>query len=210
MKKKSYASIIAIILGLCVVFVLMRTFHSSNLSSPTIEVISGGDQQIFDKNVPIGGPFHLIDHHGQPRSDVDFKGKIMLVYFGYSFCPDVCPAGLYHISQALHEMGAKAKEIQPLFITVDPERDTVQNLALYMENFHPQFLGLTGTPEAINKAVKAYRVYAQKAKPDGTSTDYLIDHSSIVYVMDRQGRFLTSFNHQTEPAQIKAILKSYL
>lgn len=210
MTKKRYASIVAIVFALCLVFFLMRTLNPSQLTSSTNELVTVSDGGTFDKNVPIGGPFQLIDHHGQPRTDVDFKGKVMLVYFGYSFCPDVCPAALYHVSQALHELGAKAKEIQPLFITVDPERDTVKNLSLYMENFHPQFLALTGTPEAINKAAKTYRVYAQKAQPDGTSTDYLIDHSSIVYVMDRQGRFLTSFNHQTEPAQIKEILKSYL
>lgn len=210
MAKKSYTSIAAIIFAVCVIFFLMRAFQSSSEPSAAIELIEEKDSGKFNKSVSLGGPFQLIDHHGQTRTDTDFKGKIMLVYFGYSFCPDVCPTGLYHISQALQEMGPRAKEIQPLFITVDPERDTVQTLALYMENFHPQFLALTGTPDAIAKASKAYHVYAQKAQPDGTSTDYLIDHSSIVYVMDRQGRFLTSFNHQTEPAQIKEILKSYL
>jgi cytochrome oxidase Cu insertion factor (SCO1/SenC/PrrC family) len=185
----------------------MWTFRPS---SPTISADSSYPNQKFDKNVPIGGPFQLVDQHGQTRTDDDFKGKIMVVYFGYSFCPDICPTGLYNISQALQEMGAKAQEFQPIFITVDPERDTVQNLALYMENFNPQFIALTGTRDAVNKAIKEYRVYAQKAKPNGTSTEYLIDHSSVVYVMDRQGRFVTSFNHQTEPAQIKEILNGCL
>ena len=110
----------------------------------------------------------------------------------------------------LQDMGKQANEIQPIFITIDPERDTVANLALYMQNFHPRFIALTGTPDSIKQAIKAYHVYAQKAKPDGTSVDYLMDHSSIVYVMDRQGRYLTSFDHQTPPEKIKEVLKKFL
>jgi protein SCO1/2 len=207
MKKKSYKTLGAIIVALSIVLIFLSILM---MYLPNKSIDSADLGQKFDKSVPIGGPFQLIDHHGQTRTDNDFKGKIMLVYFGYSYCPDICPAGLYHISQALQEMGQTANEFQPLFITVDPERDTVKNLALYMENFHPQFVALTGDREAINNAIKAYHVYAQRAEPNGTSTEYLIDHSSVVYVMDRQGRFLTSFNHQTEPAEIKEILKGCL
>ncbi len=156
----------------------------------------------------VGGPFELVDQEGVTRTDADYKGKYMVVYFGYSFCPDICPAALYNMTQAFNELNTKElNQFAPLFITIDPERDTVQNLKTYMQNFHPSFVALTGSQEQINKAIKAYRVYAKKAKPDGTSTEYLLDHSSIVYLMDRQGRFITSFNHQTEPEVITEMLR---
>lgn len=145
----------------------------------------------------IGGKFLLQDHKGQKRSHLDFRGRYTLVYFGYSFCPDICPTALYNMTEALETLGDKAKNFQPLFITVDPERDTVEELAKYMENFHPSFIALTGSNDAIQKAKKAYHVYAAKAEPDGESSDYLLDHSSIIYVMDPKGRYVTSFNHAT-------------
>lgn len=159
----------------------------------------------------VGGPFTLIDQDGNTRTDADYKGKYMVVYFGYSFCPDICPAALYNMTQAFQEMSPKElRDIAPLFITIDPERDTVSNLKTYIQNFHPSFTALTGSQEQLDKAIKAYRVYAKKAKPDGTATEYLLDHSSIVYVMDRQGRFITSFNHQTEPKVIKQTLRKVI
>lgn len=156
----------------------------------------------------VGGPFELIDQQGVRRTEADYKGKYMVVYFGYSFCPDICPAALYNMTQAFNEMTPQElKQLVPLFITIDPERDTVANLKTYMQNFHPSLVALTGSQEQLNKVIKSYHVYAKKAKPDGTSTEYLLDHSSIVYVMDRQGRFITSFNHQTEPEVIRATLR---
>lgn len=159
----------------------------------------------------IGGHFELVDHNGVTRTDADFKGKYLLVYFGYSFCPDICPAALYNISQALQHLKEKTRrQIQPLFISVDPERDTVETLHIYMENYHPAFIALTGTRAQVDQALRAYRVYAKQAKPDGTSTEYLIDHSSVVYVMDRQGRYVTSFNHTTEPEKIVQLLQNVI
>ena len=159
----------------------------------------------------VGGPFELLDQNGKIRTNADYKGKYMVVYFGYSFCPDICPAALYNMTQAFQEMSPKElKDLAPLFITIDPQRDTVKNLKTYMQNFHPSFTALTGSQDKIDQAVKGYRVYAKKAKPDGTSTEYLLDHSSIVYVMDRQGRFITSFNHQTEPEIIKQTIRKII
>lgn len=149
--------------------------------------------------VKIGGRFLLRDHKGGQRSNLDFRGRYMLVYFGYSFCPDICPTALYNMTEALEKLGDKAKEFQPLFITVDPERDTVDALAKYMENFHPSFVALTGTSHALEEAKKAYHVYAMKADPEDQTGDYVLDHSSIIYVMDRHGRYLTSYNHETPP-----------
>lgn len=154
----------------------------------------------------IGGSFELIDHEGQARTEADYKGKFLLVYFGYTFCPDICPTALYNISQALDTLGKKSDQLIPLFISIDPERDTVKQLALYKSNFNPRIVMLTGSKEQVEKAAKAYRVYFTKAKPDGTSSDYLVDHSSIIYVMDRQGRFVTSFNHETPSHEIVRVL----
>jgi cytochrome oxidase Cu insertion factor (SCO1/SenC/PrrC family) len=180
----------------------------SNPISNSIAEISDGKTYGQAK---VGGHFELVDHTGAIRTEADFKGKYLLVYFGYSFCPDICPAALYNISQALQHLNEKTRrQIQPLFISVDPERDTVETLRIYMENYHPAFVALTGTPAQVDQALKAYRVYAKKATPDGTSTEYLIDHSSVVYVMDRQGRYVTSFNHTTEPEKIVQILQGVI
>ncbi|MBN9343566.1 MAG: SCO family protein [Holosporales bacterium] len=154
----------------------------------------------------IGGSFSLIDHEGHSRTEADFKGKILLVYFGYSFCPDICPSALYNMSQALDTLGPQAKEIQPLFITIDPTRDTIAHLARYRENYHPNFVMLTGSEEQIQKVMKAYKVHGAKVKPDGTTTEYLMDHTSIIYIMDRQGRFIAHFNHLTPSKELKEAL----
>ena len=164
-----------------------------------------------DKGFPgIGGPFKLVDHEGHIRTDADFKGKIMLVYFGYTFCPDICPAALINMTEALTKMGKKASQIQPIFITIDPLRDTSPHLKIYMENYHPSFIALTGDMPHIEIAKKAYRVYGAKAKPDDSTTDYIMDHSSIIYVMDRQGRFITHLNHTTLPEEMIRILEQVI
>lgn len=179
--------------------------QSSSSDSPAIVF------QEKNHGIPqIGGPFTLIDHEGHTRTQADFKGKILLVYFGYSFCPDICPSALYNISQALEKLGSKAKEIQPLFITIDPQRDTVQHLARYRENYHPSFIMLTGSEQQIQDVMKAYKVHGAKVKPDGTTTEYLMDHTSIIYIMDRQGRFIAHFNHLTPPKELKGALTKIL
>ena len=158
----------------------------------------------------IGGAFKLVDHKGHRRTDADYRGKYMLVYFGYTFCPDICPTALYNMTQALEKLGTKANEINPVFITIDPQRDTVEQLALYKSNFHPRIAMLTGSMEDVKTVAKAYRVYFAKAQPDGTTSEYLVDHSSIIYVMDRQGRYLTSFNHETPPQDMVNVLSKLM
>ncbi|KPF84011.1 hypothetical protein IP70_17665 [alpha proteobacterium AAP38] len=152
----------------------------------------------------IGGPFSLTDHTGQPVTQDILKGKISLVYFGYSFCPDICPTDLQLIGQALDQMTDEERaDAQALFITIDPERDTAQQLAGYVPLFHPQIRGLTGTPEQIDAAARAYRAYYKKvsAEEAGTS-DYLMDHSAFIYLMDRNGTFVRVFGHGVEPAEM--------
>ena len=143
----------------------------------------------------VGGPIKLTGHDGKVVSDHQFRGKYMLVFFGYTYCPDICPAGLQVMTAALEKLGPKADNIQPLFITIDPERDTVEVMASYVENFHPRLIGLTGTPEEIAAVAKAYRVYYKKAGDDG---DYLMDHSSILYLMDGDGKFAQHFTYSTD------------
>lgn len=152
----------------------------------------------------IGGPFSLTDHTGQPVTQDILKGKISLVYFGYSFCPDICPTDLQLIGQALDQMTDEERaDAQALFITIDPERDTAQQLAGYVPLFHSQIRGLTGTPEQIEVAAKAYRAYYKKvsAEEAGTS-EYLMDHSAFIYLMDRGGNFVRVFGHGVDPAEM--------
>ncbi len=159
----------------------------------------------------IGGPFELIDHNGKSRKSAEFRGKFMLIYFGYSCCPDVCPTALQIMSTALQTLGDRAKAVQPIFITVDPKRDTPAHLKEYVQNFYPGMIGLTGDEKLIKDAAKKYRIYYAKAlqdksKPD--ADDYLMDHSSIVFFMDQKGKYVTHFSHQTNAdAMAKVIAK---
>jgi cytochrome oxidase Cu insertion factor (SCO1/SenC/PrrC family) len=157
--------------------------------------------------VAIGGPFSLIDDQGKPRTDADYRGKLMLVYFGYTYCPDVCPTTLQIMGQALDQLGGESGKVAALFITVDPARDTTERLNGYAEQFNPQMIGLTGSAEQIAAAAKSYRVYYKKA---GDGFDYLMDHSSIVYLMDRDGHYLTHFTVDATADQIAAALRKHL
>ncbi len=158
----------------------------------------------------IGGDFQLMDQAGKTRTNKDFHGKFMMVYFGYRYCPDICPTALTTMTEVLNELGPKAKHIQPLFITIDPERDTAPELGEYIQNFHPSFLALTGNAEQTESARKAYKVFAQKAEQVEGTDNYVMDHSSIIYVMDRQGRLVSHFNHSTPSERIVKALRKYL
>jgi len=155
----------------------------------------------------IGGPFALVDDTGKPRTDADFRGRLMLIYFGYTHCPDACPTTLQDIADALAKLGPAADQVAPIFITIDPERDTVQYLKGYAEQFDAKFVALTGSPEQIATAAKSYRVYYRKAT---NQADYLMDHSSIVYLMGRDGKFLTHFTPDTTPDQMADTVRKYL
>jgi protein SCO1/2 len=153
----------------------------------------------------VGGPFSLIDQTGRRVTDQDFRGRHMLVYFGFTYCPDICPSALQLMTAALDELGPKADKIQPIFITVDPERDTPEQLAKYVTSFHPRLIGLTGSLPEIQSVAKAYRVYFQKAKDENSSADaYTMDHTSIIYLMGPDGGYVTHFTHATP---LKAIVE---
>jgi protein SCO1 len=156
----------------------------------------------------IGGPFRLVDQNGKTFTDADLKGKWSLVYFGYTHCPDACPTALNDISIALDELGPKRAAVQPVFITVDPERDTPAVLKDYVTSFDAPILALSGSADEIARAAKAYRVYYAKHPEAGG--DYSMDHSSVIYVMDPEGRFTASFTHESSPEEIAARLKKLL
>ena len=156
----------------------------------------------------VGGPFTLTDPASKRRSDGEFRGKLMIVYFGYTYCPDVCPADLMAITQALDALGPAAEGVQPVFITVDPERDT-KLLGEYVGAFHHSFVGLTGSPEEIRKVANSYKAFYAKV-PDPRGGDYSIDHTGVIYLMGRGGEYLGFMPPQTSPDRLTEILRKYL
>ncbi|GAC1340818.1 MAG: SCO family protein [Acetobacteraceae bacterium] len=157
------------------------------------------------QTVPIGGPFELVDGNGKTVTERDFRGKWLLVYFGYTHCPDACPTALQDMANALDQLGDKKRQVAILFITVDPERDTPAVMKDYVSAFEAPIVALGGSVEQVAQAAKAYRVYFKKHQ---TKDGYDMDHTSIIYVMDKQGRFVANFTHETAPAQIAAKLRT--
>ncbi len=164
----------------------------------------------------IGGPFTLTDQNGDTKSDTDFHGKYLLVYFGYSFCPDVCPTDLQKMSRSLDMLKDRVEKIQPVFITIDPERDTAKQLKTYVSNFHPKLVGLTGSVEQIEKLKKAYKVYGIKVDENGKPTknpktdDYLMDHSPQTFLMGPDGKFIRYFRFSATAETIANTLKKII
>ena len=156
----------------------------------------------------VGGPFRLQDQAGQTVTDKDMKGRPFLVFFGFTHCPDICPTTLFDVSQVLQKLGADADRTGALFITVDPERDTAAVLKDYLSNFDPHLRGLTGDRASIDAALKAYRVYAKKVPLDGG--DYTMDHTALVYLMDKDGQFVAPFDLKRTPEAAAADLRRYL
>ena len=156
----------------------------------------------------VGGPFRLVDQTGKTRTDADFRGRFMLIYFGYSFCPDVCPTTLSVMAQALDAL--KDKRVVPVFITIDPERDTPKVLADYMKAFGADFVGLTGSAAAIKDVEKTYRVYAVKKPidPNNPKRGYGMDHSSVLYLMGPDGKLISFYDEAISPENLAKELKS--
>lgn len=215
-------------LALAVVAAFAINYGIRALAPPPAAVQSG--------EALIGGPFALIDQYGNRRTDADFRGQYMLIFFGYTNCPDVCPVALQNMTLALDELGADGEAITPIFITVDPHRDTVALLRDYTANFHPRLIALTGASDRVADALRAYRVYRADAHPGAAEPphadahpgaaepphadagaadpsddeDYLVDHTSILYLMGPDGAYVTHFSHVTPPADMAAILRAEL
>ena len=168
---------------------------------------------LWQKTVPttqaslIGGPFTLTATDGRTVTDADFKGHPFLVFFGYTHCPDVCPTTLFSLSQVLKALGPDTK-LKVLFVTVDPARDTPKDMKDYLANFDPRIIGLSGNEEQTRAIERAYRVYAKKVP--GQGSDYSMDHTSIIYLMDKDGRFVSAFNPDQPAKTAAAQLENYL
>jgi protein SCO1 len=156
----------------------------------------------------IGGPFRLTDQNGAAVTEQDFKGKTFLVFFGFTHCPEVCPTTLFDISEVMRKLGDDADRTAVVFITVDPERDTPESIKDYLASFDPRIHGLTGDAAALAAVAKAYRVYYKKVPLEGG--DYTMDHTAIVYLMDKEGRFVSPFNMKRTAADAAADLRKYL
>lgn len=171
-----------------------------------LQILRGGTT---DQAAGIGGPFMLTDQTGAQVTDQSYKGLYRLIYFGYTFCPDACPTQLQVMAQAVDDLGPAGKKIQPIFITVDPERDSVKQLSGYVPLFHPRLVGLTGTPMQIAQVAKEYKVYYAKADDPGSGT-YLMNHSSFVYLMDPAGKFVTVFPHDMDAEKMAGEIRRYM
>ena len=181
-------------LVLCFGIVLIVT---GRLSTPVAQQVAA-----------IGGPFKLTDQNGKVVTDQDLKGRPTLMFFGFTNCPDVCPTALFEVSEILRALGPDAERMRALFITIDPERDTPAVIKDYLSSFDPRIIGVTGDDAAIAAAEKSYRVYAKKVPTDGGS--YTMDHTAIVYLMSKDGRFVAPFNMKRRPEEAAAELKRYL
>ena len=159
--------------------------------------------------VGIGGAFNLVDGNGQRVTEADLRGKLALVFFGFTHCPDVCPTELQAIGQVMDMLGPQADQVRPIFITVDPERDTPERMKDYVALFHPAITGLTGTPEQVGAAARAWRVYYNKVTPPGAS-DYLMDHSAFTYLMGRDGSLRSLFRPGITPEEMATAIRANL
>lgn len=170
---------------------------------------AGGGGLQMPGGIQLGGPFELVDQTGKAVTDRDYAGRWLLVYFGFTFCPDVCPTELGTMASALDAMGPTAESVTPLLITIDPQRDTPAALADYVPRFHPRLQGLTGTPEQIAAVARRYRVYYAKVqRPE--MTDYLMDHSSFIYLVGPDGRVRSLFRPEMTPEQIAAAVEGQI
>ena len=188
--------------------VIIAAFAGSLLIGLVLMLWTLGGLRSATAPAAIGGPFQLADQAGQTVTEQNLKGKPTLIFFGFTHCPDVCPTSLFEISEVLKAMGKDADRVNAWFVSVDPERDTAAAMKDYLSSFDPHLKGLTGAPDAVAKVLSAYRVYSKKVPlKDG---DYTMDHTALIYLMDRQGQFVAPFNLKRTPEEAAKDLKRYL
>src|SRR5215207_858535 len=188
--------------------VIIAAFAASLVAGLVIMLFVMGGLRTVTAPAAIGGPFQLTDQAGQSVTEQNLKGRPTLIFFGFTHCPDVCPTSLFEISEVLKAMGKDADRVNAWFVSVDPERDTAAAMKDYLSSFDPHLKGLTGNPEAVTKVLTAYRVFARKVPlKDG---DYTMDHTALVYLMDKDGRFVAPFNLKRKPEDAATDLKRYL
>ena len=194
----------AALIGAVIVWTQISARGESGAGPAPVRV--SGDAQI-------GGPFTLVNQDGETVTEADFRGRAMLIYFGFTYCPDICPTSLQVMKAALNQLPASDREaIQPILISVDPERDTPEALAEYVRSdaFPETLVGLTGSPDQVRNAARAYRVFYSRVEDDGVSSEYTVDHSSVIYLMGPDGEFVDVFPHATTPDEMAARLQSFL
>ena len=188
--------------------VIVAAFAGSLVIGLLVMLWAMGGARSIATPAAIGGPFQLTDQSGQTVTDKEMHGRPTLIFFGFTHCPDVCPTSLFEISEVLRAMGQDADRVNAFFISVDPERDTTEAMKDYLSSFDPHLKGLTGPPEDLAKVISEYRVYAKKVPlKDG---DYTMDHTALVYLMDRDGKFVAPFNLKRTPDEAASDLKRYL
>ncbi|HLQ02625.1 MAG TPA: SCO family protein [Burkholderiales bacterium] len=165
--------------------------------------------ELMSGKAPVGGPFTLEDQYGKRRGLADFRGKLVLLYFGYSFCPDVCPTDLAAMAQLVRTLGAEGDKLQPVFVTLDPERDTRELLRNYVAAFHPRFVALRGSEDEVRRVAAAYKVYFEKVRPPASSV-YLIDHMAFVFLLDREGKYVAFFPPGTSAERMATMVREVL
>jgi len=188
--------------------VIVAAFGASLVIGLLVVLWAMGGLRSVTAPAAIGGPFQLTDQSGQTVTDQSLKGRPTLIFFGYTHCPDVCPTTLFEMSEVLKAMGADADRVNAYFVSVDPERDDMATIKSYLSSFDPHLKGLTGPPAAVADVLRQYRVYARKVpSKDG---DYTMDHTALIYLMDRDGRFVSPFNLNRKPEEAATDLKRYL
>jgi len=205
--------------------IVWRSFFNAPQSESSVQAFATSaatvlhqDDSLIDESAmnesgrpAIGGAFQLIDHNGLPRTDADYSGKFLVVYFGYTFCPDICPTGLRSFTRALEKLKPdEIKQIQPLFISVDPNRDTPEELKTFVGQYHPSLVGLTGASRDIESVAKKYKVFFQLHKKDTDGQYYLVDHSSIFYIINPRGAYCGHFTHASSVEDMLAALRQAL
>ena len=201
------SNVIKIIIGVSLLIGIGALYLLLSLSTP--EKPLAGQVNIYEDNAEIGGDFELIDQNGEIFSSDELKGKLSLVYFGFTGCPDICPTSLNKITKVVEILSENKIDIVPVFITIDPSRDTPAILKEYLRHFHPKFIGLTGNEKQIREVADKFKVYyAETASESDNDQDYMLDHSSFTYLMDKDGKYLKHFYLESAPSEIMEFLKN--
>ncbi len=188
--------------------IILAAFGASLVVGLVLMLWAVGGLRNVTAPAAIGGPFQLTDQAGQIVTDANLKGRPTVIFFGFTHCPDICPTALFEMSEVLRVMGKDADRVNAWFVSVDPERDTPALMNDYLSSFDPRLKGLTGSPEAVAKVISGYRVYAKKVPlKDG---DYTMDHTALIYLMDRDGKFVAPFNLKRTPEEAASDLKRHL
>jgi protein SCO1/2 len=189
------------------VLLIAAAFLAGLASMLTVVLVVAWRADVPITRSAVGGPFQLVDQDGRAVTQDDLKGRPTLLFFGFTHCPDICPTTLFEVSEILRQLGPDADKVRAAFVTVDPERDTPAVLKDYLGSFDPHLMALTGSREDVERMLKSYRVYSRKVPTDG---GYTMDHTALVYLMDKRGQFVAPFNMKRTPQEAAIDLRRYI